>query len=98
MLPRECLWVVERVRTQVLVQGADGLHVIVGEREGHDVQILLEVVGLGAGDGNQVALHNPSEHDLRCRLFAKPSVRSAEPSLPVASKFRLQSGGFQSRC
>ena len=52
MLPRECLWVVERIRPQVLIQGADGLHVVVGEREGHNGQVFGEVVGLGAGDGN----------------------------------------------
>ena len=27
------------------------------------------MVGLGTGDGNQVALHNPTEHNLRGRLL-----------------------------
>jgi hypothetical protein len=58
MLPWECLWIVERVRTQVLILGTDGLHILLGERERHDVQILLEVVGLGAGNCNQVALYS----------------------------------------
>ena len=31
ILPREILWVIEHIRTQILVQGADGLHILIGE-------------------------------------------------------------------
>ena len=64
ILPRERIGIVECVRAQVLVQGADGLHVVVGERERHDFQILGEVVGLGSGDCDQSSLHNPAEYNL----------------------------------
>ena len=65
LLPRKGFGVVKDIRTQILIQAADCLHVLVGERESHDAQILGKVVGLGTGDGNQAALYNPSEHYLR---------------------------------
>ena len=68
-LPRECFGVVENIRAQVLVQGTDGLHVIIGERERHDFQILGKVVGLGSWNRNQPSLHNPAEHHLRGGLL-----------------------------
>ena len=64
ILPRERIGIVECVRAQVLIQGTDGLHVVVGERERHDFQILGEVVGLGSWDGDQSSLHNPAEYNL----------------------------------
>lgn len=63
-LPGEGVGVVEGGGTTILIEAIDERHVLGSELKMEDIEILLEVVGLGTGDGDETTLDDPSEHDL----------------------------------
>lgn len=64
-LPGEGIGVVEGGGTAILIEAIDERHVLGSELKMEDIEILLEMVGLGTGDGDETTLDDPSEHDLR---------------------------------